>query len=88
MEEVSKKFNNFKNLCNEIDSSNSWIVWLNESVDLTTFLLGIKSKSNLSHNELYNEMLIATELKHEVIEPFSEKLKKYFEYFKLISNII
>lgn len=88
MQEVQTKFNNFKTLCNQIDCDNSWIKWLNDSVDLTTFLLSIKTKSNLSIDEIYEEMLITTELKHDVVEPFSLKLKKYFDYFKQIANII
>lgn len=87
MEVVQTKYNNFKKLCLEIDSGNSWIIWL-QTIDLTPFLLSIKAQTHLSNDEIYNEMILKTELNHEVVQPFSEKLKKYFEYFKQIANII
>lgn len=87
MDIVNQKYNNFLKLILEVDNTNEWITWA-QTIDLTTFLINIKLKNHLSVNDIYNEMLVTTELKPEIVEPFSEKLKKYFDYFKQISNII
>lgn len=88
METVNIKFNNFKTLCNEIDSLNDWVVWFVDSVDLTSFLLNIKSQNHLEIDEIYEQLIITTKLQNEKVEPHSIKIKRYIEYFKSITNII
>lgn len=91
MEEVNKKYNNLKNLCNRIDEKNEWIISL-QTTSLQLFLHTIRSKlaePNATNDTIYSDIINVSKIDENTVKSEDKTLiKRYIEYFTKISQTI
>lgn len=91
MEEVNKKYNNLKTLCNKIDDKNEWIISL-QSTHLEIFLHTIRTKldePNANNESIYKDIIEVSKIDENTVKEEDKILiKRYIEYFTKISQTI
>lgn len=89
MQEVQKKFNNFKELCLRIDQTNEWIIYF-QAIALEIFLYTIRKKLDEKPDHtidtIYLDIITTAKLEDEKVGSDRDRVKLYIRYFLDIVN--
>ncbi len=91
-QEIYRKYANMQKLCMSIDSSNDWIISLQEApmkLFLTNIKIKIQSNPSYSIEDFYLNILTISKIDDASINPDDKtKVKRYIEYFLKITKAI
>ena len=87
MDSVNIKFNNLKALCLQIDCENEWVKML-QDIQLEAFLNAINSQKHLSDEEVYNALIMKSQIDKDKLLNHVDKFKRYIEYFRKIIEVM
>ncbi len=92
MDEVLRKYNNMQKLCLSINSTNDWVISLqNASLEifLHTIRIRINENKNYGVDDFYKNILEISKLNEkEINDDDKAKIKLYIEYFIKITRAI
>jgi hypothetical protein len=86
MDKLNENYEKFKTFCNDIDSNNEWVKYL-QIISIELFINTIRSKSNMSPEEIKNNLIEVAKLDKDLVKLHEVRLMRFLEYFIEISKL-